>query len=128
MRRELDGRIVRVILKTETSVRSSALPTTVYGVLTSARHTARYRAVELVPDRQVDFQRLPCRTFTEYYGRVELTSDHADGTLIRWQVAYAPRIRFINWIYRLSVAYSVVGHAREIARQAENREYDSPLY
>lgn len=128
MRRELDGRTVPVILKAETSVRSSALPATVYGVMTSERHTARYQAVELLPDRQMDFQMLPSWTFTEYYGRAELTSDHADGTLIHWRVAYVPRIRCVNWIYRLSVAHRIVGHAREIARQAETREYDSPLY
>ena len=116
------------MLKAETSVRSSALPVTVYEVRTNEGNTARYQAVELVPDRQMDFRMLPSRTFAEYYGRVELTTDDADGTLIRWRVAYVPRIRFVNWIYRLSVAHSVVGHAREIARQAENREYDSPLY
>ena len=66
-------------------------------VLRRGRTTGRDQIVEIVPGRRFGYMSLSGLPVRDYRARVELEPD-GDGTTIRWQASFAPKVAGTGWL------------------------------
>ena len=66
-------------------------------VLRRGRTTGRDEIVEVVPDRRLSYRSLSGLPVRDYRAHVDLEPD-GDGTTIRWQASFAPKVPGTGWL------------------------------
>jgi Polyketide cyclase / dehydrase and lipid transport len=66
-------------------------------VFRRGRTTGRDQIVEIVPGRRLGYASLSGLPVRDYRARVELEPD-GDGTTIRWQASFAPKLAGTGWL------------------------------
>ena len=86
-------------------------------VFRRGRTTGRDQIVELVPGRRLGYVSLSGLPVRDYRANVDLESD-GDGTRIRWQASFAPKVPGTGWLLERSLRRFLCECAAGVAAHA----------
>ncbi|MGH3767383.1 MAG: SRPBCC family protein [Pseudonocardiaceae bacterium] len=87
-------------------------------VFRKGRITGRDQIAELIPDRRFSYRHVSGLPVRDYRGDVDL-EPVADGTRIRWRVAFRPKVPGTGWLLRWGIERFTKQNARGLAAYAQ---------